>query len=94
MATNLMMTASSALSNQTTRSNEHFDVNDADPESRTGILQGTSSGKLMRESENICACESMFELNKAFKQIGDVMTSLQERSSGSLCRTTNEMRLY
>ena len=79
-----MKTASSALSNQTTRSNEHFDANDADPESRTGILQDTSSGKLTRESEDDCACEGMLEITNAFKKIGDVMTSLQERSSDSI----------
>ena len=83
MASNLMMIASSALSNLTTRSNGHFDANDADPASRTGILQDTSNGKLTRESEDDCACEGMFELDKAFKQIRDVMTSLQERSSDS-----------
>ena len=81
MAINLMMTASTALSNQTTRSNDLFDDNDADPESRTGILQDTSSGKLKRDSEETSACDCMLELNEAFKKIDYVMTSLQERSS-------------
>ena len=46
-------------------------------------MQDISSGKLTRESEDDCACEGMFELDKAFKQIEDVMTSLKERSSDS-----------
>ena len=79
-----MMTASSALPNQMTRANGHFDDNNADPESRTGILRDTSSGKFMRDSEDANACEGMLELDKAFKKIGDVMTSLQERSSDSI----------
>ena len=64
----LMKTASSAYSNQTTRNNERFDANDANPESRTGILQDTSSGKLMRESEDDYACTGMLKLNDAFKK--------------------------
>ena len=83
MTINLMMTASSALSNQTTRSNNLFDDNDADPASRTGILRDTSSGKLKRDSEETSACDCMLELNEAFKKIDDVMTSLQERSADS-----------
>ena len=79
----LMKTASSAYSNQTTRNNERFDANDANPESRTGILQDTSSGKLERESEDDYACPGMLKLDDAFNKIGDVMTSLQERSSDS-----------
>ena len=79
-----MKTASSALSNRTTRNDEHFDAKNADPESRTGILRDTSSGKLERESEDDCACEGMLNLNEAFKKIGDVMTSLEERSSDSI----------
>ena len=65
-----MKTASSAPSNRTTRNNEHFDANDADPESRTGILQDTSSGKLMRESEDDCACEGMLKLMMLLKRLG------------------------
>ena len=80
----LMKTASSASSNQTTRNNERFDDNDANPESRTGILLDTSSGKLERESDEDYACPGMLKLNDAFNKIGDVMTSLQERSSDSL----------
>ena len=38
----------------------------------------------MRESEDDCACEGMLKLSEAFKKIGDVMTSLQERSSDSI----------
>ena len=79
-----MKTASIAYSNQMTRNNERFDANDAKPESRTGILQDTSSGKLERESEDDYACPGMLKLNDAFMKIGDVMTSLQERSSDSL----------
>ena len=90
MATNLMKTALSAPSNQTTRNNKHFHDNDTNPESRTGILQDTSSGKLMRESGDDYACEGMLRLNEAFKKIGDVMTSLQERSSDS--RLMNDER--
>ena len=62
------MTASSAYSNQMTRNDERFDANDANPESRTGILQDTTSGKLMRESEDDYACTGMLKLNDAFKR--------------------------
>ena len=79
-----MMTASSALPNQMTRCNGHFDENDADPESRTSILRDTSNGKLTQESEDVRACEDMLKIDKAFKKIGDVMTSLQERSLDSI----------
>ena len=53
-------------------------------------MQDTSSGKLERESEDDYACTGMLKLNDAFKKIGDVMTSLQERSSDSLM--TNDER--
>ena len=82
----LMKTASSAYSNQMTRNNERFDANDANPESRTGILQDTSDGKLERESEDDYACPGMLKLDDAFNKIGDVMTSLQERSSDSMTK--------
>ena len=85
-----MKTASSAYSNQRTRNDERFDANDANPESRTGILRDTSSGKLERESEDDYACPGMLKLNDAFNKIGDVMTSLQERSSDSVM--TNDER--
>ena len=85
-----MKTASIAYSNQMTRNNQRFDANDADPESRTGILRDTSSGKLDRDSEDDYACPGMLKLNDAFNKIGDVMTSLQERSSDSLM--TNDER--
>ena len=85
-----MKTASSAYSNQMTRNNQRLDANDANPESRTGILRDTSSGKLERESEDDYACPGMLKLNDAFNKIGDVMTSLQERSSDSLM--TNDER--
>ena len=71
-------TASSALSNQTTRSNNLFDDNNADPASRTGFLQDPSSGKLKRDSEKTSVCDGMLELNKAFKRIDDVMTFCKE----------------
>ena len=80
----LIKTASSAYSNQMTRNNQRFDANDANPESRTGILQDTSDGKLERESEDDYACPGMLKLNNAFNKISDVMTSLQERSSDSM----------
>ena len=79
-----MKTASIAYSNQMTRNNQRLDVNDANPESRTGILRDTSDGKLERESDEDYACPGMLKLNDAFNKIGDVMTSLQERSSDSL----------
>ena len=53
-------------------------------DTRTGILQDTSSGKFERESDDDYACPGMLKLNDAFKKIGDVMTSLQERSSDFL----------
>ena len=90
-----MKTASIAYSNQMTRNNQRLDANDANPESRTGILRDTSSGKLERESEDDYACPGMLKLNNAFNKISDVMTSLQERSSDSLMSNDerNEMVL-
>ena len=83
MAINLMMTASSALPSQMMSGNRLLDDNNADPASRTGILQDTSNGELKRDSEEAYACKGVFELDKAFKRIGDVMTSMQEWSSDS-----------
>ena len=80
MANNLMINASSALLSQTTSGDL---LNNAEPAYRTGILQDTSKGKLKRDFGEASACEGMFQLDKAFKKIGDVMTSMQEWSGDS-----------
>ena len=80
----LIKIASSTLPNQMTRNDDLFDEHNAYPAPRTGILPDPSNGEFTRDSEDDSACDGMLEINKAFKRIDDVMTSLQERSLDSI----------
>ena len=82
MAT-LMKTASNALMNQTTRNDCRLDENNTDPAPRTGILLYLSSGRFDQDSKESSACDGLLKINKAFKRIDDVMTSMQEWNSDS-----------
>ena len=88
-----MKTASSAQPNQVTRNKSLFEEHNADPAPRTGILQDPSNGEFTRDSEDDSACESMLEINEAYKRIGDVMTSLQERSLDSVMTSAEQDEL-